>query len=68
MKVLPWSSCRILLEGEPPEQDGIPLGIVGRLYLANAAPEALKHAFNAFQIRYACEGKWTDGAATMLPV
>lgn len=51
MKVLPWSSCRILLEGEPPEQDGIPLGIVGRLYLANAAPEALKHAFNAFQIR-----------------
>lgn len=50
--VLPWSSCRILLTGEAAEVDGVPQGIVGRLYVPETAQPALKHALTAFETRY----------------
>jgi hypothetical protein len=52
MVSLPWSSCRILREGEPLEdENGLPAGIVGRLYVTRANQPAAQLAFSPFEHR-----------------
>lgn len=48
---LSFSSCRIHLEGEAKELDGVPLGIVGRLYVTQHSQPAVRHAFASFEPR-----------------